>query len=362
MDGEDRLSALSDDLLRHILYFVPFKESTSTSVLSRRRGSLWRSSGAVNLAVRVKGNDTYQYHQSVTAREAADEAFSSYQEAFAAVAAEAPVTRLTLRVDTDGDDAVINRFLYYCRGWLDVDVVGDVLSHDVARRVEHLRIDLVDTLDACRIFSDREIDRCAGIYRPLFLPSAETLRMLDLTRCDLEPLLALATFPRLATLRMRLCTVQLDHLQALLDAAPELTTVRLESVFFKFNPNLPHVHAYDQLDVDGNATDESPVVGLSFRAVTTLALELCGRQAEGGHANSWWALEIDAPRLRSFVYEGLLQRFLLRSAASGLTRVDLHFLQDEYYKRRSYYDKERARVLFWQFLHNVSSQSSSVPS
>jgi hypothetical protein len=34
--GEDRLSELSDDLLRRILYFVPSKEAASTSVLSRR--------------------------------------------------------------------------------------------------------------------------------------------------------------------------------------------------------------------------------------------------------------------------------------------------------------------------------------
>ncbi|CAN6347173.1 unnamed protein product [Urochloa humidicola] len=237
MDSEDHLSALSEDLLRRILYFVPFKEATSTSVLSRRWGSLWRSSGAVNLTVRVKENDAYQYHQSVTASEAADEAFYSCQEAFAAAAAadalaaaEAPVTRLTLRVDTDGDDAVMNRFLYCCRGFLDVDVVGDVLSHDAARRAAHLRIALFDRLDACRIFSDREMDRCAGIYRVSFLPSAETLRVLDLTRCDLEPPPAPAAFRRLGTLRLRQCSVQPEHLQALIDAAPELATVHLQSI------------------------------------------------------------------------------------------------------------------------------------
>ncbi|CAN6337902.1 unnamed protein product [Urochloa humidicola] len=389
MDGDDRLWALSDDLLRRILHFVPFKEAASTSVLSRRWGSLWRSSGAVNLAVRVKGD---QYHESASAREAAEEAFFSCQEAFARAAAnalaaaEATVTRLTLRVDTDdGDDNVIDRFLHRRMDWRahgDL-VVGDVLAHDAARRVEHLGVAFVKRLDAnarC-FFSDGEVDRSPGIYNLFFLPSAETLRVLDLTRCDLSPpppsssececvsececdLVpppALAAFPRLATLRLRLCSVQPEDLQALLDTAPELATVHLDSVFFKLNRNLPHVNAYHSIGyhVDGNVTaEEPPVVGLSFGAVTTLVLASCGREGHGGHDNSW-AIEIDAPRLRSFVYKGLLRRFVLRPVAPDLTRVELHFLQDgEYQRRHCYgddYDKERVRVLFWHFMHNFTS-------
>ncbi|CAL4900245.1 unnamed protein product [Urochloa decumbens] len=378
MDGDDRLSALSDDLLRRILHFVPSKESASTSVLSRRWGSLWRSSGAVNLSVRVKERSSYsyQYYELSSAREAADDAFFSCQESFAAAAAaalaaaEAPVSRLTLRVDTDGNDSVIEQFLQHSRdrctyyGDMVGDVVGDVLSHDAARHVEHLRVALVERLDACRFFSDREIGQNAGIHSLFFLPSAETLRVLDLTRCecDLAPP-ALATLTRLATLRLRLCSIQPDDLQALLDAAPDLATVHLESVFFKLNRNLSPVHAYQsnhyhQVHVDVNATAEPPVVGLSFRAVTTLVLALCGREGQGGHVNGW-AIEVDAPRLRSFVYKGLLRRFLLRSAAPDLARVDLHFLEDQEYRcRRHYdddYDKERVRVLFWQFVHNFTS-------
>ncbi|RLN00749.1 hypothetical protein C2845_PM06G24250 [Panicum miliaceum] len=148
--GVDRLSTLSDDLLRRILHFVPSKEAASTSVLSRLWGSLWRSSGAVNVAV-----------QEAFARAAA--------AAFAA--AEAPVTRLTLRMDTD-DYTAIGQFLHRGRGWdTDVDVVGAVLSHHKARHVEDLRVTLANASDAL-VFLDREIGWSPGIHSLVSLPSS----------------------------------------------------------------------------------------------------------------------------------------------------------------------------------------------
>jgi hypothetical protein len=65
------------------------------------------------------------------------------------------------------------------------------------------------------------------------LPPSETLRVLELTKCRDLTLLAPAAFPRLATLRLCMCTVLTGDLQDMFDAAPELATVHLESVFFK---------------------------------------------------------------------------------------------------------------------------------
>jgi hypothetical protein len=45
----DNLACLTDDLLLHILQFVPAKEGAFTTTLSRRWRHLWRTSCAVNL-------------------------------------------------------------------------------------------------------------------------------------------------------------------------------------------------------------------------------------------------------------------------------------------------------------------------
>jgi hypothetical protein len=133
----------------------------------------------------------------------------------------------------DADD--VERFLHRGRGYTDVDVVGTVLSHPkAARHVEHLRITLGGAPDAWD-FLDQEIAGAPGIYCLLSLPSPETLRVLDLTRCN--PELAPLALPRLATLRLRSCSVTLEDFHALVDAAPELATVHLDSVAFMPPPD-----------------------------------------------------------------------------------------------------------------------------
>jgi hypothetical protein len=45
----DRLSALPDELLRHVLSFLPSRQAVQTTVLSKRWVDLWRSVPAINL-------------------------------------------------------------------------------------------------------------------------------------------------------------------------------------------------------------------------------------------------------------------------------------------------------------------------
>jgi hypothetical protein len=134
--GDDRLSALGNDLLRRILYFVPFKEATSTSVLSRRWDSLWRSSGAVNLDVRMPDED--RNNPGYSQRK---EDLFSHRDAFVRAAhavldtTAARVTRLTLRVeDLKGRDT--DTFLSRNRVWRrDDKLIGGLLSHRVAHHM-----------------------------------------------------------------------------------------------------------------------------------------------------------------------------------------------------------------------------------
>ena len=121
----DRLSELPDDLLRRILHFAPLKEAASTTALSRRWRAtpLWLSSGAVNLETRL------QHYHSETGDVGSllllcrGDAFVT--EAVAALnAVDIPVTRLTLRLESDNHKAVddfLNR---------DMEEDGVVLSHD----------------------------------------------------------------------------------------------------------------------------------------------------------------------------------------------------------------------------------------
>ncbi|KAL6620086.1 hypothetical protein ACP70R_035225 [Stipagrostis hirtigluma subsp. patula] len=373
MAGDDRLSALGDDLLRRILYFVPTKEAASTSVLSRRWGSLWRSSGAVNLAVRIHNNeekciDYIDYHRdysyTVERRRQAEEAFFSRRDAFvlaakAALDAATHVTRLTFRLEADRDQSLIERFLTRCRDWkFNVDVIGDVISHPAARRLEEFRV----TAGAVNAFPfQREVYTNVGSYRIHSLSSSETLRVLDLTKCNGLATPSAATFPRLATLRLRLCTMEPKDLQALLDAAPELTTVQLESVFFpapQTPAGLPHQVGYFGVFSHSTPKVEAPaVVRLCCLAATVLELVLCALESQqsGGDRGT---IEIDAPRLRSFRYKGIMRPFLLRSPAPDMAQVDLHFLHDtdelrDHALRNN--DKDTTRVLFWQFVQNFTS-------
>jgi hypothetical protein len=86
-------------------------------------------------------------------------------------------------------------------------------------------------------------------------------------------------------------------------------------------------------------------------------LASCGREAEQYHLVDIGGsdIEIDAPRLRSFVYKGFFRRLLLRSPAPDLALVDLHFFDISHGYREDDNDKERTRTLFWQFLHNFTN-------
>uniref|UniRef100_A0A0D3HPC2 F-box domain-containing protein n=1 Tax=Oryza barthii TaxID=65489 RepID=A0A0D3HPC2_9ORYZ len=340
MAADDRLSVLSDDLLRRILHFVPSREAASTSLLSRRWGSLWRSTGAVNLAVRVVYDEV----------SGDDEAFSSRRDAFvrasqaalAAAGAGAGVTSLTL--DVAGRClSGIDKFLNYGGGGGGEEIgVVDAVELRVGVAAPMYRTDGAKQ----RPWQEARRWRSDDIYTYTLsfasLPSA-TLRVLDITGCNFsDSKLALpdagVAFPRLDTLRLRLCAVRLAHLQRLIDAAPGLATVHLESVYFEFNVYLDYYGVYG-----GLVAVESRLL-LRCPAATELAMEFCGSSSYiNSHLDG--GIGIDAPKLRSFRYTGHPRRFYLESPALEMTAVNIHFIGGDH----------RFADTLWRFLGNFTN-------
>ncbi|CAN6347170.1 unnamed protein product [Urochloa humidicola] len=347
MASDDLLSTLTDDLLRRILYFVPFKEAASTSVLSRRWRSLWRSSGAVNLDVRFRHNDCDI------------KSFFSHRDAFVRAAqatldaADARVSRLTLRVEDPepGGYGTTYKFLHgdSAGNWnVERDVVGSLISHPAARQLEELRVAAVrpGMDNVSFLINEEEPDSFSKVrtysLRVGSLP-LRTLRVLDLTRCKgLKPAAATDAMPRLETLRLRLCSLESGDLQALMDAAPGLATVHLESVFFKGSSAGTTVVA----------TAPGPSVCLRCREVTDLVIEFCGMEGQGRWGSGdRGSVEIDAPKLRHFRYKGSERRFSLASPAPDMVVLELSFTPKCYHD----FDKDKTRVLFWHFVRNFTS-------
>ncbi|CAM0949054.1 unnamed protein product [Alopecurus aequalis] len=339
-DGHDRLSELPDDLLRRILHFAPLKEAASTTALSRRWRAtplLWLSSGAVNLETGV----ARYYH---TSRHGHDDniRFLTGRDAFVTAAAGAlgavdgPVTRLTL-LRRDKDDDVVLR----------TDLVDLVLSHRAARRVEELRLVVKDPGCSYLYGGGR-----AGLYKVTLdsLP-LETLRILELTNCKGIFLCqtqhdAAVLLPRLSYLRLSHSIQQLSSLQRVIDMAPVLAAVRLESVLI-------------------DATDEEAKQGTTRRCrlrcptANVLVLDGCTWQEKHRHPNGHQSKktvdvdEIIAPRLRHFRYKGPLRSFSFSPQPLELEQVDLHFFGhgDEWNSK----DPNRDLEIFWRFAQNFTS-------
>ncbi|CAM0885507.1 unnamed protein product [Alopecurus aequalis] len=290
------LSDLHDDLLRRILYFTPAKESASTSVLARRWRSLWLSSGAVNL-------ESFSYSSGGhDEADAVRDTFLRCAEA-ALAASHAPISKLTFHVEgqTKG-----RTFIY--------DVIHAVLSNPAARCVEELFV---------------AVSHVPQLWVPKLsigsLPF-ESLRVLDISTCHCPSLSADLAFPRLEAIRLHRCGMPAKDLQAIIDAAPLLTTLHL-----------------DEAQLLGPW--RSPIRCPRVSTLVVLA-DLYWRE------RSWRdTMDFDAPMLRDFRYRGFTRPFLLVPPRTQITKVDLHFVHDN--EHRQAHD-ERCR-LFWQFMNNFNN-------
>ncbi|KAM0868766.1 hypothetical protein ACQ4PT_041107 [Festuca glaucescens] len=291
----NRLSDLPDDLLEHILSFAPAREAAASAILSRRWRPLWRRSSAVNLDIRPylpnKGEDLCLIRSSPQ-----DAFFRDAVAALAAVPRRSGLKRLTLYLVLDGP---------YCGAdYAEPRDGGRVAGLLAAAELEELLI-------GCQYDSPKYGLPLAS------MPCAAALRVLELEQCNFQPPSAPRSlaFPRLTDLRLRNCFFMEGYLQAMVDAAPALTSLLLVNVAQK--PLEPTDPADDILYYDMPTYRRLP---LRLRCVTCTVLEL---EAYAPTSTSYRLSATLASSLRSFRYHGRPVKLSLISPAPGLARVDL---------------------------------------
>ncbi|CAN6373283.1 unnamed protein product [Urochloa humidicola] len=316
------LSDLPDDALRRILFFAPANEGAATAVLSRRWRWLWRTSGAVNLdtrsffssevepGVQSSGWGEFQSYDRCKAF------LSAAGEALAAAAAGGrPVKRLTVVIAQDS--GIRPNLIGYES---EHDLIGAVVSNPAAQRVEELRVEIEDLNEDFRLSFGS-------------LPS-ETLRTARIVSCRSLTAVApdAAAFWRLEELHLEQCTVSLVDLQRIIYAAPKLVTLHLESCY-----------------IQGQVPDVVGRCRLVLPFVSALVFGRCTYQTEDVR------LELDAPMLRYFRYEGdvrnshsLSLKPQAAASSSNLARVDLDFSEE-------YNSRGQVREPFWRFIKNFST-------
>ncbi|KAK3119281.1 hypothetical protein QOZ80_9BG0717190 [Eleusine coracana subsp. coracana] len=318
-----RLSDLPDDLLRCILRFLPSKQGASTAVLSRRWRSLWHTSGTVNL--NTCSCDDYD--------DSKREAFIRGAVAALAAATEhgGPVTRLSFYMEAD-EWYSIDSFVSQRREGLEQNTIHDVISYPATRHVKELRVTGVsrnNTYHHNRGYYNLRID---------VLP-CQDLRVLHIVNAELDmgnKSDATISFPRLNMVQLHGCQVSLKSFRAMIHGAPQLTTLRLESIYMDSGRSG---------DDDSFSTNDCQFRG---QEVTTLVLTdwstcVCLRTKIG-------SVQLDMPKLRYFKFDGVLsdQQVSLKSWPDSLTRVDFHF-------KDTIHEAGKVLVPFWHMLRNFTS-------
>ncbi|KAK1667550.1 hypothetical protein QYE76_055709 [Lolium multiflorum] len=309
MAAGDRISALPNDVLQHVLSFAPAREAAATAILSRRWRSVWRRTGAIIL-------DSKPYKHAQREIGYYSPAFDTFfRDAHAALAAfrrprgGSGLKRLTLALEEGTYH--LSRSSWYNK---DPEPEKDSRVHD-----------LLDDPAVARL--EELIVSCENSYHrryapPLHsLPCAATLRVLELTRCNLEQPShqggGAMSFPHLTDLTMRNCYFLEGCLQATIDAAPALANLALANV---------HQRAPEPA---GSTKKDFYMLPFRVRSPTVTSLAVTQTYVEDekeleASSSNGGRIELDMPSLRFFRYYGFRIKLALTSPTPGLARVDLN--------------------------------------
>ncbi|CAL5035305.1 unnamed protein product [Urochloa decumbens] len=269
MAGGDRLSALPDRTLRRVLSFLDVRDTPRTSVLSRRWRALWRDEDAVNLDTRSYWD--HDYNGETVGR-------VLFRDALAAVGAagRCPVRKLSIHVESYYQIDYVEGVVRASPG------MDAVLAAPAARGLEELRVFLRAEFG----------ERCYNYALPASRFPFQSLRVLDIAGFTLGPPGA-AVFGRLETLKMVFIDSSVANLQAMLDAAPNLTRLWLEYLSFDSEELGEGVDSYAMMS-------KRRVLLRCPAATVAMTLSHCHR-TDG--------LDLDAPGVCSLRYKGFLQHF-----------------------------------------------------
>ncbi|KAG6530021.1 F-box/FBD/LRR-repeat protein At1g16930-like [Zingiber officinale] len=246
--GEDRISNLPDHLLQSILHLLPLKSAVRTDLLSRRWRGLW-------LNVLLAATDL-DFGPDFAAAESPDQ-FSATVDRYLRLHGDSPLRRLRILFSP------FDHLLPAIDTWVAVAAT---------KRVEEFDLDL----------SQGIIDGVEGDYMDgrgqYLLPAAlfrcESLTHLSLSRCDFSRPAHFAVFRRLNELNLCRVNVTDEALQELLVDCPVLERLSL---------------------MNCRLLEAVRVVGEPELQLRALTLVDCPGIDE---------LEINAPKLQSFVYSG----------------------------------------------------------
>ncbi|TVU13358.1 hypothetical protein EJB05_40410, partial [Eragrostis curvula] len=298
----DRLSALPDTVLQHILSYLTVKEAPHTSVLARSWRTLWRQADVVNMDTRSYMDIGY---------DGVEAGRRLFRDCLAAIhaAGRSPVRRLNCHLESPYQTDYLEGVVRTTPG------MDAVLAAPAVQDMEELSVVLRAEF--------------GGDGRDYVLATSRVpchrLRVLNLQGCTLGPP-GTASFGRLETLRMVLCISSPENLQALLDTAPNLTNISLRHVSF--------------------------TAGALLRCPEALV------SVEMTHCHTTEGIYLDAPNVRFLRYKGYLEHFPFRSKKTsgrpiGMQHLVLSFCKPWYCHDQPLGETE-PHAIFWESIGSFS--------
>ncbi|KAM3392644.1 hypothetical protein ACQJBY_013673 [Aegilops geniculata] len=309
MNGADRLSDLSDDLISSIVSFLPAREAARTSALSRRWRPIWLGTDSLNLDSRSYGDPgNHSSHHAgggLAGIKMNYRLFSDACKFLGAAGRCGRIKKLSLTIEGCGNEYfedVMGNSAWGTSSDI-YDLMTYLLGAPPLRHIEELRVRF-EVIIQMRLGQEK-LTRCIYKLDPAVLP-IHTLRVLDLVFCRLESQPrggdgSVFSFPCLSMLRLYRCSSLMQDLEGLVRAAPSLRSMHIQD------------HSFYCLSNSGATRFKVHSASLTDLMLVDTSGSICLQ-----------GTELDTPCLRTFKYNTFIFTGLwMKSHPTKLARVDL---------------------------------------